>query len=68
MLCNVLVMKLAPILINFYQNNWRISTAQDMLNDINHNMDLLKAVIIFDETVYGYKIVIKAQCFQWNLP
>ena len=44
-----------------------MTIAQEMLNDIDDDPDLLKRVITGDESwVYGYDVETKAQSFQWK--
>jgi len=46
-----------------------MSIAQELLNDVNDDPDLLKRVITGDETwVYGYDVETKAQSSQWKRP
>ena len=46
--------------MNFEQKNCRMSIAQELLNDIGENPDLLKRVITGHETcVYGYEIKLR---------
>ena len=42
--------KFVPKLLNFDQKNCRMSIAQELLNDVNDDSDLLKRVITGDET------------------
>ena len=59
--------KIVPKLLNFDQKNRRMSIAQELLNDVNDDPDLLKRVITGDESwVYGYDIETKAQSSQWK--
>ena len=61
--------KFVPKLLNFDQKNRRMSIAQELLNDVNDDPDLLKRVITGDETwVYGYDVETKAQSSQWKRP
>jgi len=47
-------------LLNFDQKNRRMSIAQELLDDVNDDPDLLKRVITGDESwVYGYDIETK---------
>ena len=56
-------------LLNFEQKQRCIDIAQEMLTTFNDNSDLLKKVIIADESwVYGYDIETKAQTSQWKRP
>ena len=44
-----------------------MNIAQEMLNDVNDDPDLLKKVITGDESwVYGYEVETKAQSSQWE--
>ena len=53
---------IVPKLLNFHQEQRRIDIAQEMLTMFNDYPDLLKKVIIDDESwVYDYDIEIKAQ-------
>ncbi len=61
--------KFVPKLLNFDQKERRMSIAQELLNDVNDDPDLLKRVITGDESwVYGYDIETKAQSSQWKTP
>ncbi|XP_014480045.1 PREDICTED: uncharacterized protein LOC106747216 [Dinoponera quadriceps] len=61
--------KFVPKLLNFDQKQHRMNIAQDMLNDVNDDPDLLKRVITGDESwVYGYDVETKAQSSQWKSP
>ena len=54
--------KFVPKLLNFDQKIRRMTIAQEMLNDVNDEPDLLKKVITGDESwVYGYDVKTKAQ-------
>ena len=59
---NVLCMKcvaakFVPKLLNFEQKQWRMEVAQESLNEVNDDAELLKRIIIGDETwVYGYDV------------
>ena len=56
-----------PKLLNFDQKTRRMNIAQEMLNDVNDDPDLLKRVISGDESwVYGYDVETKAQSSQWK--
>ena len=56
-----------PKLLNFDQKTRRMTIAQEMLNDVNDDPDLLKRVITGDESwVYGYDVESKAQFSQWK--
>ena len=53
--------KFVPKLLNFDQKIRRMTIAQEMLNDVNDDPDLLKRVITGDESwVYGYDVETKA--------
>ena len=59
--------KFVPKLLNFDQKTRRMTIAQEMLNDVNDDPDLLKKVITGDESwVYGYDVETKAQSSQWK--
>ena len=59
--------KFVPKLLNFDQKTRRMTIAQEMLNNVNGDPDLLKRVITGDESwVYGYDVETKAQLSQWN--
>jgi len=61
--------KFVSKLLNFDQKQRRMNIAQDMLNDVNDDPDLLKRVITGDETwIYGYDVETKAQSSQWKSP
>ena len=54
-------------LMNFDQKTRRMTIAQEMLNDVKDDPDLLKKVITGDESwVYGYDVETKAQSSQWK--
>ena len=54
--------KFVPKLLNFDQKTRRMTIAQEILNDVNDDPDLLKRVITGDESwVYGYDVKTKAQ-------
>ena len=56
-----------PKLLNFDQKTRRMTIAQEMLNDVNDDPDLLKKVITGNESwVYGYDVETKAQSSQWK--
>ncbi|XP_029665557.1 uncharacterized protein LOC115236955 [Formica exsecta] len=56
-------------LLNFDQEQCRMDIAQELLNEVNDDPELLKRVITGDETwVYGYDVETKAQSSQWKLP
>ena len=59
--------KFVPKLLNYDQKTSRMTIAQEMLNDVNDDPDLLKKVITGDESwVYGYDVETKAQSSQWK--
>ncbi|XP_029673845.1 protein GVQW3-like [Formica exsecta] len=61
--------KFVPKLLNFDQKQCRMGIAQELLNEVNDDPELLKRVITGDETwVYGYNVETKAQSSQWKLP
>nr|XP_023029978.1 histone-lysine N-methyltransferase SETMAR-like [Leptinotarsa decemlineata] len=54
---------------DFRPQNRCMSIAQELLNDVNGDPDLLDRVITGDELwVYGYDIETKFQLFQWKTP
>ncbi|XP_018346773.1 PREDICTED: histone-lysine N-methyltransferase SETMAR-like [Trachymyrmex septentrionalis] len=60
--------KFVPKLLNFDQKQHRVDIAQELLNEVNNDPELLKTVITGDETwVYGYDVETKAQSSQWKL-
>ena len=59
--------KFVPKLLNFDQKTRRMTIAQEMLNDVNDDPDLLQRVITGDELlVYGYAVETKVQSSQWK--
>ena len=59
--------KFVAKLLNFDKKTRRMTIAQEMLNDVNDDPDLLKKVITGDESwVYGYDVETKAQSSQWK--
>ena len=59
--------KFVPNLLNFDQKTRCMTIAQEMLNDVNDDPDLLKKVITGDKSwVYGYDVETKAQSSQWK--
>lgn len=61
--------KFVPKLLNFDQKQCRMDIAQELLNEVNDDPELLKRVITGDETwVYGYDVETKAQSSHWKLP
>ena len=60
--------KFVPKLLNFDQKQHRMNIAQELLNEVNDDLELIKRVITGDETwVYGYDIETKVQSSQWKL-
>ena len=54
--------KFVPKLLNFDQKQHRMNIAQELLNEVNDDPELIKRVITSDETwVYGYDIETKVQ-------
>lgn len=52
-------------MLNFQQEQHRITIAQELLNNVNDDTDLLKKIITGSETwVYRYGVETKAQLFQ----
>ena len=61
--------KIVPKLLKFEKKQRRMDIAQEMLTSFNHDPDLLKKVIIGDESwVYGYDIETRVQSSQWKHP
>lgn len=59
--------KFIPKLLNFDQKRNRMNIAQELLNDVNDDPNLLQRVITGDETwVYGYDVETKAQSSTWK--
>ena len=59
--------KFVPKLLNFEEKNRCMSIAQELLNDVNNNSNLLRRAIIGDEIwEYGYDVDTKAQSSQWK--
>ncbi|CAB3260001.1 unnamed protein product [Arctia plantaginis] len=59
--------KFVPKLLNFEQKQRRMEVAQESLNEVNNDAELLKCVITGDEIwVYGYDVETKAQSSQWR--
>ena len=59
--------KFVPELLNFDQKTRRMTIAQEMLNDVNDDLDLLTKVVTGDESwVYGNNVETKAQSSQWK--
>ncbi|RLU15332.1 hypothetical protein DMN91_012326 [Ooceraea biroi] len=60
------IAKFVPRVLTEDQKNSRVKIAEDILESINKNPELLKRVITGDETwVYGYDPETKAQSSQW---
>lgn len=61
--------KFVPKLLNFDQKQHRINIAQELLDSVRDDPNLLQRVITGDESwVYGYDVETKAQSSQWKLP
>ena len=61
--------KFVPKLLNFDQKQYRLSIANEMLEYVRDDTNLLQRVITGDESwVYGYDVETKAQSCQWKLP
>ncbi|XP_050684031.1 histone-lysine N-methyltransferase SETMAR-like [Leptidea sinapis] len=59
--------KFVPKLLNFEQKQRRVEVAQELLNEVTNDAELLKRVITGDETwVYGYDVETKAKSSQWR--
>ena len=59
--------KFVPKLFNFEQKQRRMEVAQESLNEVNDDAELLKRIITGDETwVYGYDVETKSQLSQWR--
>jgi len=57
--------KFVPKLLNFDQKNRRMSIAQELLDDVNDDPDLLKRVITGDESwVYGYDNMMTKETYE----
>jgi len=57
--------KFVPKLLNFGQKNRRMSIAQELLDDVNDDPDLLKRVITGDESwVYGYDNMMTKETYE----
>ena len=49
--------KFVPKMLSFEQEQWRMLVAQESLNEVNDDAELLKRIITGDETwVYGYDV------------
>ncbi|UYV60772.1 hypothetical protein LAZ67_1002251 [Cordylochernes scorpioides] len=61
--------KFVPKLLNCDQKQHRMNIANETLDSVRDNPNLLQRVITGDEAwVYGYDVETKAQSFQWKLP
>ncbi|UYV80237.1 hypothetical protein LAZ67_18002121 [Cordylochernes scorpioides] len=61
--------KFVPKLLNCDQKQHRMNIANEMLDSVRDDPNLLQRVITGDEAwVYGYDVETKAQSSQWNLP
>ncbi|UYV71381.1 hypothetical protein LAZ67_8002859 [Cordylochernes scorpioides] len=61
--------KFVPKLLNCDQKQHRMNIANEMLDSVRDDPNLLQRVIIGDEAwVYGYDVETKAQSSQWKLP
>ncbi|UYV61748.1 K02A2.6-like [Cordylochernes scorpioides] len=61
--------KFVPKLLNCDQKLHRMNIANEMLDSVRDDPNLLQRVITGDEAwVYGYDVEIKAQSSQWKLP
>ncbi|UYV85017.1 hypothetical protein LAZ67_X004272 [Cordylochernes scorpioides] len=61
--------KFVPKLLNCDQKQHRMNIANEMLDSVRDDPNLLQRVITGDEAwVYGYDVEIKAQSSQWKLP
>ncbi|UYV65408.1 hypothetical protein LAZ67_3004279 [Cordylochernes scorpioides] len=61
--------KFVPKLLNCDQKQHRMNIANEMLDSVRDNPNLLHRVITGDEAwVYGYDVETKAQSSQWKLP
>ncbi|UYV60632.1 hypothetical protein LAZ67_1001722 [Cordylochernes scorpioides] len=61
--------KFVPKLLNCDQKQHRMNIANEMLDSVRDDPNLLKRVITGDEAwVYGYDVKTKAQSSQWKLP
>ena len=59
--------KFVPKLLNFEQKQRRMEVAQESLNKVNDDAELLKRIITGDETwVYGYDVETKSQSSHWR--
>ncbi|UYV76055.1 hypothetical protein LAZ67_13002340 [Cordylochernes scorpioides] len=61
--------KFVPKLLNCDQKQHRVNIANEMLDSVRDDPNLLQRVITGDEAwVYGYDVETKAQSSQWKLP
>ncbi|UYV75875.1 hypothetical protein LAZ67_13001632 [Cordylochernes scorpioides] len=61
--------KFVPKLLNCNQKQHRMNIANEMLDSVREDPNLLQRVITGDEAwVYGYDVETKAQSSQWKLP
>ncbi|XP_076165947.1 dihydropteridine reductase isoform X1 [Ptiloglossa arizonensis] len=61
--------KFVPKLLNCDQKQLRMNIANEMLDSVRDDPNLLQRVITGDESwVYGYDVETKAQSSQWKLP
>ncbi|UYV61188.1 hypothetical protein LAZ67_1003762 [Cordylochernes scorpioides] len=61
--------KFVPKLLNCDQKQHRMNIANEMLDSVRDDPNLLQRVITADEAwVYGYDVETKAQSSQWKLP
>ncbi|UYV74964.1 hypothetical protein LAZ67_12001915 [Cordylochernes scorpioides] len=61
--------KFVPKLLNCDQKQHRMNIANEMLDSVFDDLNLLQRVITGDEAwVYGYDVETKAQSSQWKLP
>ncbi|UYV68865.1 hypothetical protein LAZ67_6001340 [Cordylochernes scorpioides] len=61
--------KFVPKLLNCDQKQHRMNIANEMLDSVRDDPNLLQRVITGDEAwVYGYDVETKAQSYQWKLP
>ncbi|UYV63473.1 hypothetical protein LAZ67_2004165 [Cordylochernes scorpioides] len=61
--------KFVPKLLNCNQKQHRMNIANEMLDSVRDDPNLLQRVITGDEAwVYGYDVETKAQSSQWKLP
>ena len=61
--------KFVPKLLNCDQKQHRMNIANEMLDSVRDDPNLLQRVITGDESwVYGYDVETKAQSSQWKLP